>query len=163
MRSCGTDRFPAPDRAASHGFGTRLQARSARSRCSACLRHHLPEPFPTTLSGPPWGGRVVGNGGGRPPEGTSQAGGATGTCRATQAVWLTCGDVRGSGATSGDPSAWSRGSLVGNAEQRRLCGCKPTLAYTYRPSQASDVRDTIDSCAVKGPGGGAGSVLSYQA
>src|SRR5215472_2015166 len=80
MRSCGTDRFPAPDRAASHGFGTRLQARSARSRCSACLRHHLPEPFPTTLSGPPWGGRVVGNGGGRPPEGTSQAGGATGTC-----------------------------------------------------------------------------------
>jgi hypothetical protein len=27
-----------------------------------------PEPFPTTLSGSPWGGRVVGNGGGRPPK-----------------------------------------------------------------------------------------------
>jgi hypothetical protein len=28
-----------------------------------------PEPFPTTLSGSPGGGRVVGNGGGRPPKG----------------------------------------------------------------------------------------------
>src|SRR6266496_4292365 len=34
----------------------------------AHLSHHLPEPFPTTLSGSPWGGRVVGNGGGRPPK-----------------------------------------------------------------------------------------------
>lgn len=37
-----------------------------------------PEPFPTTVSGSPWGGRVVGNGGGRPLQGSSQAGGTTG-------------------------------------------------------------------------------------
>ena len=32
----------------------------------AGLRHDLPEPFPTSPSGSPWG--EVGNGGGRPPQ-----------------------------------------------------------------------------------------------
>jgi predicted nucleotide-binding protein len=46
------------------------RARSARSRCLACLRHQLlPEPFPTSASGSPWGGGEVGNGAGRPPKG----------------------------------------------------------------------------------------------
>jgi hypothetical protein len=31
-------------------------------------RPALPEPFPTSPSGSPWGGGEVGNGGGRPPE-----------------------------------------------------------------------------------------------
>jgi hypothetical protein len=35
----------------------------------AGLHHHLPEPFPTSPSGSPWGEGEVGNGGGRPPKG----------------------------------------------------------------------------------------------
>ena len=35
----------------------------------ACFCTHLPKPFPTTLSGSPWGGRVVGNSAGSPPQG----------------------------------------------------------------------------------------------
>ena len=35
---------------------------------AACLSHNLPEPFPTSPSGSPWGEGEVGNGGGRPPK-----------------------------------------------------------------------------------------------
>ena len=64
-------------------------------RCPACLYHHLPEPFPTSVSASPWGGQRSGTAEADPRRGSPHAGGTYGCARArtvaARRTWWVCG------------------------------------------------------------------------